>query len=191
MKNKNAAGWSLKILVKLQCLHPPKSDDKNVEEMFTKCSTAQSFIWTEMTTYRIGTLVNIWCRNLSIKFTVHLVLQIENDAILQPNQHFFSVCNFSLNWINDLIIFVVKRVVNAPSQNYYWAWCPSFLNSVYFVGRRWQGPRIIPCLAELELWLPDNNSFAATKDKFGSFLKKLFNFSTSHIYHHNSSWTIR
>ena len=37
-------------------LHPPKSDDKNVEEMFTKCSTAQSFIWTEMTTYRIGTL---------------------------------------------------------------------------------------------------------------------------------------
>ena len=38
-------------------LHPPKSDDKNVEEMFTKCSTAQSFIRTEMTTYRIGTLV--------------------------------------------------------------------------------------------------------------------------------------
>ena len=37
-------------------LHPPKSDDKNVEEMFTKCSTAQSFIQTEMTTYRIGTL---------------------------------------------------------------------------------------------------------------------------------------
>ena len=40
---------------------PPKSDDKNVEEMFTKCSTAQSFILTEMTTYRIGTL----SRNLS------------------------------------------------------------------------------------------------------------------------------
>ena len=39
-------------------LHPPKSDDKNVEEMFTNCSTAQSFILTEMTTYRIGTLVN-------------------------------------------------------------------------------------------------------------------------------------
>ena len=38
-------------------LHPPKSDDKNVEEMFMKCSTAQSFIRTEMTTYRIGTLV--------------------------------------------------------------------------------------------------------------------------------------
>ena len=38
-------------------LHPPKSDDKNVEEMFTKCATAQSFIRTEMTTYRIGTLV--------------------------------------------------------------------------------------------------------------------------------------
>ena len=38
-------------------LNPPKSDDKNVEEMFTKCSTAQSFIRTEMTTYRIGTLV--------------------------------------------------------------------------------------------------------------------------------------
>ena len=37
-------------------LHPPKSDDKNVEEMFTKCSTAQSFIRTEMTTYRISTL---------------------------------------------------------------------------------------------------------------------------------------
>ena len=37
-------------------LHPPKSDDKNVEEMFTKCSTAQSFIQTEMTTCRIGTL---------------------------------------------------------------------------------------------------------------------------------------
>ena len=36
--------------------NPPKSDDKNVEEMFTKCSTAQSFILTEMTTYRIGTL---------------------------------------------------------------------------------------------------------------------------------------
>ena len=38
-------------------LHPPKSDDKNVEEMFMKCSIAQSFIRTEMTTYRIGTLV--------------------------------------------------------------------------------------------------------------------------------------
>ena len=37
-------------------LHPPKSGDKNVEEMFTKCSTARSFIRTEMTTYRIGTL---------------------------------------------------------------------------------------------------------------------------------------
>ena len=40
-------------------LHPPKSDDKNVEEMFTKCSTAQSFIRTEMTTYRIGTLIEL------------------------------------------------------------------------------------------------------------------------------------
>jgi hypothetical protein len=40
-------------------LHPPKSDDKNVEEMFTKCSTAQSFILTEMTTYRIVTLMSI------------------------------------------------------------------------------------------------------------------------------------
>ena len=39
--------------------NPPKSDDKNVEEMFTKCSTAQSFIRTEMTTYRIGTLDTI------------------------------------------------------------------------------------------------------------------------------------
>ena len=37
-------------------LHPPKSDEKNVEEMFRKCSTAQSFIRTEMNTYRIGTL---------------------------------------------------------------------------------------------------------------------------------------
>ena len=34
-------------------------DEKNVEEMFTKCSTAQSFIRTEMTTYRIGTLVGV------------------------------------------------------------------------------------------------------------------------------------
>ena len=33
--------------------------------------------------------------------------------------------------------------------------------------------------------------FAATKDKFGSFLKKLFLFSTLHTYHHNSNWTIR
>ena len=31
----------------------PKSEDKYVE----KCSTAQSFILTEMSTYRIGTLV--------------------------------------------------------------------------------------------------------------------------------------
>ena len=29
--------------------------------------------------------------------------------------------------------------------------------------------------------------FAATKDKFGYFLKKLFHSSTSHTYHHNSS----
>ena len=29
--------------------------------------------------------------------------------------------------------------------------------------------------------------FAATKDKFGSLLKKLFHSSTLHIYHHNSS----
>ena len=38
--------------------------------------------------------------------------------------------------------------------------------------------RIILCLATLELWLPDNNSFivifAATKDKFDYLLKKLF-----------------
>ena len=33
----------------------PKSEDKYVE----KCSTAQSFIRTEMSTYRIGTLVNL------------------------------------------------------------------------------------------------------------------------------------
>ena len=37
----------------------PKSDDKNVEEMFMMCSTAQSFIRTEMTTYRIGTLIGM------------------------------------------------------------------------------------------------------------------------------------
>ena len=36
--------------------NPPKSDNKYVEEMFMKCSTAQSFIRMEMTTYRIGTL---------------------------------------------------------------------------------------------------------------------------------------
>ena len=30
--------------------------------------------------------------------------------------------------------------------------------------------------------------FAATKDKFDYFLKKLFHSSTSHTYHHNSSW---
>ena len=49
-------------------LHPPKSDDKNVEEMLTKCSTAQSFIRTEMTTYRIGTLIDkiIFSRLLNI-----------------------------------------------------------------------------------------------------------------------------
>ena len=29
--------------------------------------------------------------------------------------------------------------------------------------------------------------FAATKDKFDYFLKKLFHSSTSHTYHHNSS----
>ena len=33
----------------------PKSEDKYVE----KCSTAQSFIQTEMSTYRIGTLTGI------------------------------------------------------------------------------------------------------------------------------------
>ena len=33
----------------------PKSEDKYVE----KCSTAQSFIRTEMSTYRIGTLISI------------------------------------------------------------------------------------------------------------------------------------
>ena len=30
--------------------------------------------------------------------------------------------------------------------------------------------------------------FAATKDKFDYFLKKMFHSSTSHTYHHNSSW---
>ena len=34
-------------------------DEKNGGEMFTKCSTDQSFIQTEMTTYGIGTLVLI------------------------------------------------------------------------------------------------------------------------------------
>ena len=33
--------------------------------------------------------------------------------------------------------------------------------------------------------------FAATKDKFGIYLKKLFHSSTLHTYHHNFSWTIR
>ena len=55
--------------------------------------------------------------------------------------------------------------------------------------------QIIPCLVALELQLPVPVQFccifAATKDKFGSFLKKLFHSSTSHTYHHNSSWTIR
>ena len=55
--------------------------------------------------------------------------------------------------------------------------------------------QIIPCLVALELWLPVPVQFccifAATKDKFGSFLQKLFHSSTSHTYHHNSSWTIR
>ena len=37
------------------CMYPTSNfEEKNVE----KCSTAQSFKWTEMTTYRIGTLVH-------------------------------------------------------------------------------------------------------------------------------------
>ena len=38
----------------------PKSEDKYVE----KCSTAQSFIRTEMSTYRIGTLP-YWCHSIA------------------------------------------------------------------------------------------------------------------------------
>ena len=51
--------------------------------------------------------------------------------------------------------------------------------------------RICLFLVTLELWLPDKLQFccifAATKDKFDYFLKKLFHSSTSHTYHHNSS----
>ena len=61
-------------------------------------------------------------------------------------------------------------------------WCSNFLT------------QIIPCLVALELQLPVLVQFccifAATKDKFGYFLKKLFHSSTSHTYHHNSNWTI-
>ena len=53
----------------------------------------------------------------------------------------------------------------------------------------------IPCLSALELSLPVPVHFccifAATKDKFGSFLKKLSQSFTLPTYHHNSSWTIR
>ena len=37
-------------------LHPPKSDDKNVQEMFKKCLTDQRFIQKRNTTYKIHTL---------------------------------------------------------------------------------------------------------------------------------------
>ena len=58
-------------------LHPPKSDDKNVEEMFTKCSTAQSFIRTEMTTYRIGTLENQLPNRQKIK-----IVQLDSSTLI-------------------------------------------------------------------------------------------------------------
>ena len=55
--------------------------------------------------------------------------------------------------------------------------------------------QIIPCLVVLELYLPVPVQFccffAATKDKFSSFLKKLFHSSTLHTYHHNSSCSFR
>ena len=44
-------------------LHPPKSDDKNGQEMFKKCSTDQRFIRKRNTTYEIGTLVIFVERN--------------------------------------------------------------------------------------------------------------------------------
>ena len=65
--------------------NPHKSDDKIVEEMFTKCSTAQSFIRTEMTTYRIGTLglqVDvIMVSFLKIKLWVETIFSISKSSI--------------------------------------------------------------------------------------------------------------
>ena len=56
-------------------------------------------------------------------------------------------------------------------------------------------PRIFLCLVTLELWLPEKVQscciFAATKENFDFFLKKLFHSITSHTYHHNSSWPFK
>ena len=52
--------------------NPPKSDNKYVEEMFMKCSTAQSFIRMEMTTYRIGTLADL-CEIIKIPLSSDLM----------------------------------------------------------------------------------------------------------------------
>ena len=55
----------------------PKSVDKYVE----KCSTAQSFIRTEMSTYRIGTLE--YCPNI---YTVFLEKVFQVQPVVQQAQ---------------------------------------------------------------------------------------------------------
>ena len=79
----------------------------------------------------------------------------------------------------------IKKIQNRPSTH-------SSVHKSKIIYRcllQWL-PQIIPCLVDLELLLPVPVQFccifAATKDKFGSFLKKLFHSSTSHTYHHNS-----
>ena len=55
-------------------------------------------------------------------------------------------------------------------------------------------PRIFLCLVTLELWLPDNYSFVLFLRRQKTnliFSKKLFHSSTSHTYHHNSSWPFK
>ena len=67
----------------------PKSEDKYVE----KCSTAQSFIRTEMSTYRIGTLEKIspHCVLVQLKFAP---VTLTIDPFLVVISRFFSFVDF-------------------------------------------------------------------------------------------------
>ena len=85
----------------------PKSEDKYVE----KCSTAQSFIRTEMSTYRIGTLVVCYqeskyqknwqdLRNSDLEVCcANIQPKLKNLRSSSKNQYFFMVSGGFLKFI--------------------------------------------------------------------------------------------
>ena len=83
----------------------PKSEDKYVE----KCSTAQSFIRTEMSTYRIGTLIKLFEKRLGFIFTQTWNATTEFTISEKPSRQIDIECYVTQKNQNHFATYIVDK----------------------------------------------------------------------------------